>query len=76
MVARQHKEVNNLPNPYKGMKPQDNGFRYTPKGVSSAPFNVDAKPFDPNGIYPNLLGHLHPGPEGNHIPTLELIKAK
>ena len=35
----------------------------------------NTKPFDPNGVYPNLLAArgLHPGMEGNHTPTLELL---
>lgn len=76
MVARNYKEVNNLPNPFKGMKPQDVDRHYRPKVEGYGVIKANATPFDPNGIYPNLLGNCHPGPEGNHIPTLELIKAK
>lgn len=66
-----------MPNPYKGMKPQQKAFGYTPKGYEPCTTVVtNSAPFDPKGIYPNLFGNLHPGPEGNHIPTLELIKAK
>ena len=64
-----------MANPYKGMKPIENGYRYVPERTSNQPFNAPAAPFDPKGIYPNLLGArgLHPGPEGNKTPTMDLL---
>ena len=66
-----------MPNPYRGMKPPKQDFRYTPKSIKpSVTIVANIAQFDPKGVYPNLLGSVHPGPEGNHVPTLELIKAK